>query len=138
MKYYFDPHLELHGSESIKQVHAELVDFLGDIPEEIAEGIVGFLYDDALVACFVLLTNQPISIIRCHLKPYAEKPENQLGPKGRQFAGKLLAVDKLHFRYLRYDVEYFLFLTPKDVLPMTPQPFPSLKGAQRKILPGVV
>ena len=100
-------HLELHGSESIKQVHAELVDFLGDIPEEIAEGIVGFLYDDALVACFVLLTNQPTSIIRCHLKPYAEKPENQLGPKGRQFAGKLLAVDKLHFRYLRYDVEYF-------------------------------
>ena len=37
---------ELYGSESISQVHATLVDFLGDIPEESADGVVGFLYDD--------------------------------------------------------------------------------------------
>ena len=37
---------ELYGSESISQVHATLVDFLGDIPEESANGVVGFLYDD--------------------------------------------------------------------------------------------
>ena len=36
---------------------------------------------------------------RCHLKPYAGKPENQTGPKGKQFGGKLMAVDKLHFRF---------------------------------------
>ena len=35
---------------------------------------------------------------RCHLKPYAEKLENQMGPKAKQFASKLMAVDKLHFR----------------------------------------
>ena len=39
---------ELYGSESISQVHATLVDFLGDIPEETADSIVGFLYDDML------------------------------------------------------------------------------------------
>ena len=37
---------EMHGSESIKQVHAELVDLMGEVPEEIAEEIVGILYDD--------------------------------------------------------------------------------------------
>ena len=36
----------MHGSESIKQVHAELVDLMGEVPEEIAEEIVGILYDD--------------------------------------------------------------------------------------------
>ena len=36
----------MHGSESIKQVHAELVDLMGEVPEDIAEQIVGILYDD--------------------------------------------------------------------------------------------
>ena len=40
--------VELYGSESISQVHATLVDFLGDIPEETADSVVGFLYDDML------------------------------------------------------------------------------------------
>lgn len=39
-----------------------------------------------------------MALYRCHLKPYAEKEENQMGPKGKQFASKLMAVDKLHFR----------------------------------------
>ena len=39
-----------------------------------------------------------IDTTRCHLKPYSEKPANQMGPKGKQFGGKLMAVDKLHFR----------------------------------------
>ena len=37
---------EMHGSESIKQVHAELVDLMGELPEEKAKNIVGILYDD--------------------------------------------------------------------------------------------
>ena len=72
---------ELYGSESIRQVCATIVDFLGDIPEETRNRIVGWLYDDM-----------------CHLKPYSEKPENQLGAMGKLFAGMKKAVDKLHFR----------------------------------------
>ena len=43
--------------------------------------IVGWLYDDM-----------------CHLKPYSEKQENQLGAMGQLFAGMKKAVDKLYFR----------------------------------------
>ena len=72
---------ELFRSEWIRQVCATIVDFLGDIPEETRNRIVGWLYDDM-----------------CHLKPYSEKPENQLGAMGKLFAGMKKAVDKLHFR----------------------------------------
>ena len=46
--YLMQTNVELYGSESISQVHATLVDFLGDIPEETADSVVGFLYDDML------------------------------------------------------------------------------------------
>ena len=78
-KSYTSP--ELYRSESIRQVCATIVDFLGDIPEETRNRIVGWLYDDM-----------------CHLKPYSEKQENQLGAMGQLFAGMKKAVDKLHFR----------------------------------------
>lgn len=73
--------VELHGSESISQVHANLLELLGDLPPESAQNLVGVLYDDM-----------------CHLKPFSEKEENQGGPIGKLFASKLMAVDKLHFR----------------------------------------
>ena len=73
-KSYTSP--ELYGSESIRQVCATIVDFLGDIPEETRNRIVGWLYDDM-----------------CHLKPYSEKQENQLGAMGQLFAGMKKAVD---------------------------------------------
>ena len=46
VSFYYHNSAEMHGSESIKQVHAELVDLMGEVPEEIAEEIVGILYDD--------------------------------------------------------------------------------------------
>ena len=51
------------------------------------------------IALFLVFLTSHILNIRCHLKPYAEKAQNQMGPKGKQFAGKLMAVDKLHFRF---------------------------------------
>ena len=59
---------------------ATIVDFLGDIPEETRIRIVGWLYEEM-----------------CHLKPYIEKPENQLEAMGKLFAGMKKAVHKLHF-----------------------------------------
>ena len=78
-KSYTSP--ELYEFESIRQVCATIVDFLGDIPEETRNRIVGGLYNDM-----------------CHLKPFSEKQENQLGAMGQLFAGMKKAVDKLHFR----------------------------------------
>ena len=103
----------MHGSESIKQVHAELVDLMGEVPEDIAEQIVGILYDDMWIDSSLTqsLTHSHIHSLqylflpkknhyRCHLKPYAQKQENQQGAKAKQFAAKLMAVDKLHFRFI--------------------------------------
>ena len=88
----------MHGSESIKQVHAELVDLMGEVPEEIAEEIVGILYDDMWIDSSLFFSQK--NHYRCHLKPYAQKQENQQGAKAKQFAAKLMAVDKLHFRFI--------------------------------------
>ena len=38
--------LELYGSESISQVWATIVEFLGDLPEEVRARILGWLYND--------------------------------------------------------------------------------------------
>ena len=73
---------ELYGSESIRQVCATIVDFLGDLPEEVRNRIVGWLYDDM-----------------CHLKPFSEKVENQHGAMGKLFAGMKKAPDMLYFRF---------------------------------------
>ena len=73
---------ELYEFESIRQVCATIVDFLGDIPEETRNRIVGRLYIDM-----------------CHLRPFSEKQENQLGVMGQLFAGMKKAVDKFHFRW---------------------------------------
>ena len=40
------PSPELYGSESISQVWATTVDFLGDLPPEILLLILGFIYED--------------------------------------------------------------------------------------------
>ena len=73
---------ELFGSESIGQVHATIVDFIGDVPEEIRSEILGWLYDDM-----------------CHLKPYSEYAAISSQSKMSSiFANMKKAVDKMHFR----------------------------------------
>ena len=66
--------------EASRQVCATIVDFLGDIPEETRNRIVGGLYNDM-----------------CHLKPFSEKQENQLGAMVQLFAEMKKAVNSSVF-----------------------------------------
>ena len=76
------PHVdELFGSESIKQVHGSIVEFLGTMSPEALAALKCWFYDDM-----------------CHLKPYSEKKCNKEASKvACEFANLSKAVDKFHF-----------------------------------------
>ena len=72
---------EIFGSESIKQVHGSIVEFLGTVKPETRSNLKLWLYDDM-----------------CHLKPYAEKKQNrETSNISEIFASLSKAVDKFHF-----------------------------------------
>ena len=76
------PHVdELFGSESIKQVHESIIEFLGTVKSETRKSLKLWLYDDM-----------------CHLKPYSEKLQNrETSDFSEMFASLSKAVDKFHF-----------------------------------------
>ena len=58
--------------------------------------------------CSALMTlKSKVESLRCHLKPYAQKKENQLGAVAKLFAEKQMAVDKLHFRWWQFCIWLF-------------------------------